>query len=63
MARPKEPIMKIAIICLLAVTVLAAPCIYDASSNEPSPLNGLVAAAKPGTQTINSYVVANELLF
>ncbi len=55
--------MKIAIICLLAITVLAAPCIYDITSNEPSPLNGLVAAIQPGKQAINSYTAASELLF
>jgi len=37
--------MKRIVICILAVTVFAAPCIYDVFSNEPSPLLGLLAAA------------------
>lgn len=37
--------MKRIIICILAVTVFAAPCIYDVFSSEPSPLLGLLAAA------------------
>ena len=38
--------MKRIIICILAVTVFAAPCIYDAASEEPSPVAGLVAVAQ-----------------
>lgn len=37
--------MERIIICILAVTVFAAPCIYDGFSNEPSPLLGLLTAA------------------
>jgi|GEM_PF-1268900 hypothetical protein len=55
--------MKIAVICLLAITVFAAPCIYDAASSEPSPLNGLVAAVQPGKQAVSSFTLASDLLF
>ncbi|AHG45694.1 hypothetical protein RLEG12_21720 [Rhizobium leguminosarum bv. trifolii CB782] len=37
--------MRLMIICILGATVFAAPCIYDVSSREPSPLAGLVTAA------------------
>ncbi|WP_037094698.1 hypothetical protein [Rhizobium leguminosarum] len=37
--------MRLMIICLLGATVFAAPCIYDISSREPSPLAGLVTVA------------------
>ncbi|KOF21420.1 membrane protein [Ensifer adhaerens] len=37
--------MKLMIIITLGAAVFAAPCIYDLSSQEPSPLIGLVAAA------------------
>jgi hypothetical protein len=44
-AASEEVSMKRVIICILAVTVFAAPCIYDVFSSEPSPLLGLLAAA------------------
>ncbi|MBX4861184.1 hypothetical protein GFM13_19620 [Rhizobium leguminosarum bv. viciae] len=37
--------MRLMIICILGAAVFAAPCIYDVSSQEPSPLAGLVTAA------------------
>ncbi|WP_264319335.1 hypothetical protein [Rhizobium terrae] len=37
--------MKSIAICALIVAILAAPCIYDISSTEPSPLEGLLAVA------------------
>ena len=37
--------MRLMIICILGAAVFAAPCIYDISSQEPSPLAGLVTAA------------------
>ncbi|WP_198956860.1 hypothetical protein [Ensifer sp. 1H6] len=37
--------MKLMIIIALGAAVFAAPCIYDVSSQEPSPLIGLFAAA------------------
>ncbi|MBB3912775.1 hypothetical protein GGQ65_000030 [Rhizobium fabae] len=37
--------MRLMIICILGAAVFAAPCIYDISSLEPSPLTGLVTAA------------------
>jgi len=40
-----EVLMRLMIICILGATVFAAPCIYDVSSREPSPLAGLVTAA------------------
>ncbi|WP_208600441.1 hypothetical protein [Rhizobium bangladeshense] len=36
--------MRLMIICVLGAAVFAAPCIYDMSSREPSPLVGLVTA-------------------
>lgn len=38
--------MKFIIIGILAANVLAASCIYDAASDEPSPVAGLVAVAQ-----------------
>lgn len=48
-ALPMEDLMKLMIICILGAVVFAAPCIYDISSQEPSPLVGLltVASAAP----------------
>ncbi|MGZ2501136.1 hypothetical protein ACVINI_001618 [Rhizobium beringeri] len=40
-----EDLMRLMIICFLGAAVFAAPCIYDVSSQEPSPLAGLVTAA------------------
>ena len=40
-----EVFMRLMIICILGAVVFAAPCIYDVSSQEPSPLAGLVTAA------------------
>jgi hypothetical protein len=40
-----EDLMRLMIICILGAAVFAAPCIYDISSQEPSPLAGLVTAA------------------
>ncbi|MEH2549853.1 hypothetical protein V1283_006498 [Bradyrhizobium sp. AZCC 2262] len=37
--------MKLLTICILGLAILAAPCLYDPKSQEPSPLVGLVAAA------------------
>ncbi|MGO4135497.1 hypothetical protein ACEQ6A_13140 [Rhizobium brockwellii] len=36
--------MRLMMICILGATIFAAPCIYDVSSQEPSPLAGLVTA-------------------
>jgi len=38
--------MKFIIIGILTANVLAASCIYDAASSEPSPVAGLVAVAQ-----------------
>ncbi|WP_168323764.1 hypothetical protein [Rhizobium leguminosarum] len=40
--------MRLMIICILGATIFAAPCIYNVSSQEPSPLAGLVTAASSG---------------
>jgi hypothetical protein len=40
-----EVSMKRLTICILGITVFAAPCVYDVFSAEPSPLAGLVAVA------------------
>ncbi|AGS22203.1 hypothetical protein REMIM1_CH02426 [Rhizobium etli bv. mimosae str. Mim1] len=40
-----EDFMRLMIIWVLGAAVFAAPCIYDISSQEPSPLAGLVTAA------------------
>jgi hypothetical protein len=39
----KEHAMKRIFICVLCAVVLAMPCIYDATSQEPSPLAGGLA--------------------
>ncbi|EJZ21858.1 hypothetical protein NE852_11770 [Rhizobium sp. Pop5] len=47
--------MRLMIICILGAAVFAAPCIYDVSSKEPSPLAGLMtaaAASSPGEQAL-----------
>jgi len=44
-ASSMEVFMRLIIICILGAVVFAAPCIYDVSSQEPSPLAGLVTAA------------------
>lgn len=36
--------MKRLMICALVAAVFAAPCVYDLSSREPSPLTGLLTA-------------------
>jgi hypothetical protein len=36
--------MKLIVISALCAAVFAAPCIYDATSQEPSPLAGGIAA-------------------
>ncbi|WP_262928177.1 hypothetical protein [Rhizobium mesosinicum] len=36
--------MRRIIICILGAAVVAAPCIYDVFSTEPSALEGLLAA-------------------
>jgi hypothetical protein len=43
----EEP-MRLMMICILGATIFAAPCIYDVSSQEPSPLAGLVTAVSSG---------------
>ncbi|WP_112906583.1 hypothetical protein [Rhizobium leguminosarum] len=43
--------MRLMIICFLGVAVFAAPCIYDISSQEPSPLVGLVTAASTASSS------------
>ncbi|MBY5395560.1 hypothetical protein AB9F35_18900 [Rhizobium leguminosarum] len=40
--------MRLMMICILGATIFAAPCIYDVTSQEPSPLAGLVTAASAG---------------
>jgi hypothetical protein len=37
--------MKPMVICALVAAILAAPCVYDPSSREPSPLTSLFTAA------------------
>ena len=37
--------MKFLTIYILGLAILAAPCVYDPKSQEPSPLAGLAAAA------------------
>ncbi|MGO7213329.1 hypothetical protein ACC817_14315 [Rhizobium ruizarguesonis] len=37
--------MRLMIICILGTVVFAAPCLYDITSQEPSPLAGFVTAA------------------
>ncbi|WP_204338702.1 hypothetical protein [Rhizobium leguminosarum] len=37
--------MRLMMICILGATIFAAPCIYDVTSQEPSPLAGLATAA------------------
>ncbi|MGO7540345.1 hypothetical protein ACC680_17355 [Rhizobium ruizarguesonis] len=43
--------MRLMIICILGAVVFAAPCIYDVSSQEPSPLAGLVTAASAASSS------------
>jgi len=38
--------MKLIIIGILTANVLAASCIYDSASSEPSPVAGLVAVVQ-----------------
>jgi hypothetical protein len=37
--------MRMMILCMLGAAVFAAPCVYDATSREPSPMVGILAAA------------------
>jgi hypothetical protein len=37
--------MRLAIICALCAALIGTPCLYDATSQEPSPLAGGFAAA------------------
>jgi hypothetical protein len=37
--------MKLAIILVLGLSVLAAPCVYDTDPREPSPLTAIIAKA------------------
>jgi hypothetical protein len=46
-----EDLMRLMIICFLGAVVFAAPCIYDVSSQEPSPLAGLVTAASAASSS------------
>jgi hypothetical protein len=46
----EEP-MRLMIICILGATIFAAPCIYDVTSQEPSPLAGLVTAASAASSS------------
>jgi hypothetical protein len=46
----EEP-MRLTIICILGATIFAAPCIYDVTSQEPSPLAGLVTAASAASSS------------
>ncbi|WP_168251375.1 hypothetical protein [Rhizobium ruizarguesonis] len=43
--------MRLMIICILGTTIFAAPCIYDVTSQEPSPLAGLVTAASAASSS------------
>jgi hypothetical protein len=45
MSSSPERLMKFLTIYILGLAILAAPCVYDPKSQEPSPLVGLVAAA------------------
>ena len=45
MSSSPEQLMKFLTIYILGLAILAAPCVYDPKSQEPSPLVGLVAAA------------------
>jgi len=38
--------MKIAVFAIMIAAVLASPCIYDAMSNEPSPLASALALSE-----------------
>jgi hypothetical protein len=38
--------MKMMILCILGAALLAAPCVYDVTSREPSPLAGMLAMAR-----------------
>jgi hypothetical protein len=42
--------MKLIIICILTAAIMAAPCIHDPASREPSPMAGLLAV----TSTFNA---------
>lgn len=44
--------MKAAVIAILVASVLAAPCIYEISSKEPSPLVGLIDASRLGQEPL-----------
>ncbi|MGR9163938.1 hypothetical protein [Rhizobium leguminosarum] len=59
--------MRLMIICFLGVAIFAAPCIYDISSQEPSPLAGLVTAASTasssGEQRPFEPIASRQLLF
>ncbi|MEH2699615.1 hypothetical protein DXU03_20965 [Rhizobium johnstonii] len=50
-ASSMEEIMRLMMICILGATIFAAPCIYDVSSQEPSPLAGLVTAASAASSS------------
>ncbi|WQN37175.1 hypothetical protein U5G49_002289 [Rhizobium indigoferae] len=50
-ASSMEDLMRLMIICFLGVAIFAAPCIYDISSQEPSPLAGLVTAASTASSS------------
>ncbi len=55
--------MKLAIICVVAATIFAAPCIYDISSKEPSPLSGLLAASQAVELPLRSFAPSGQDLF
>lgn len=47
--------MRLLIIFILGAAVFAAPCVYDVSSQEPSPLAGFLAATShPAADAVHS---------
>ncbi|MGR9497378.1 hypothetical protein ACVMIX_001733 [Rhizobium leguminosarum] len=66
-ASSMEDLMRLMIICFLGVAIFAAPCIYDISSQETSPLAGLVTAASTasssGEQRPFEPIASRQLLF
>jgi hypothetical protein len=67
-ASSMEDLMRLMIICFLGAAVFAAPCIYEISSQEPSPLAGLVTAASAASSSgeprpFEPILASRQLLF
>lgn len=52
--------MRLAVICLIGISVMAFPCAYDTDPREPAPVSAIVAKLFPTTGGASAFNQNNQ---